>query len=157
LSREKLYESVIEQVRRSQTANQTFDHTVAALLGINQTDFRCVDIIQRSGRITAGDLARDSGLTTGAVTAVIDRLERAGYARRVADPSDRRRVLVEITPELLKKTEEYYGPLAVAAYEAFDGYTDEQLELVRDFHRRGSEINEHMAAKLRERTDRGGS
>lgn len=148
---------MIEQVRRGQTANQTFDHAVADLLGINQTDFRCVDIIQRRERITAGDLAREAGLTTGAVTAVIDRLERAGYARRIADASDRRRVLVEITPELLARTEKYYAPLAEAAYAAFENYTDEQLELVRDFHREGSEINERMAAKLREGTDGGGT
>ena len=157
MSRQKLYQEVIDQVRRSQTANQTFDHAVADLLGINQTDFRCVDVIQRTGRITAGDLARASGLTTGAVTTVIDRLERAGYARRVADPSDRRRVLVEITPKLLRMTEEYYAPLAKAAYEAFESYSDEQLEFVREFHRAGSELNERMAAKLREGMDNRGT
>ena len=157
MSRDQLYEEVIDQIRRSQTANQTFDHAVADLLGINQTDFRCVDIIQRRERITAGDLARESELTTGAVTAMIDRLERAGYARRVADPSDRRRVLVEITPELLQRTEKYYAPLAEAAYEAFNNYTDDQLEFVREFHRAGSELNERMAAKLREETDRQGT
>jgi DNA-binding MarR family transcriptional regulator len=151
--RDRLYEEVIDQVRRSQTANQTFDHAVADLLGINQTDFRCIDIIQRRERITAGDLAREAGLTTGAVTAVIDRLEGAGYARRVADPTDRRRVLVEITPELLERTSKYYAPLAEAAYEAFKDYTDEQLEFVREFHRAGSELNERMAARLREDPD----
>ena len=154
MSREQLIDEVIQQVRRSQTANQTFDLTVGELLGINQTDMRCLDIIQRRGGVSAGDLAREAGLTTGAVTAVIDRLERAGYAQRVADPSDRRRVMVEATPKLLELAEQYYGPLAEASYEAFADLTDEQLELVRDFHRLGSEINERMTAKLREGTDR---
>ena len=149
MSREKLIEELIAAVRRSQTANQTFDHTVAELLGINQTDMRCLDVIQRRGEITAGELARESGLTTGAVTAVIDRLEKAGYAQRVSDPSDRRRVMVEITPELHAMTERYYGPLAEEAHRAFEGYTDDQLRLVRDFHRVGAEVNERMTARLR--------
>ena len=157
MSRDKLIEQVVDAVRRSQTANQTFDHTVADLLGINQTDMRCLDIIQRRGQVTAGELARESGLTTGAVTAVIDRLERAGYAQRVRDTSDRRRVMVEITPELHARTEKYYGPLAEEAHKAFAGYSDEQLRLVRDFHRVGAEVNERMTARLREGTDPPGS
>ena len=72
--------------RAYQTSNDNFDQAIADHLGMNRTDMRCVDLIDQAGGMTAGELARAAGLTTGAVTAVIDRLERAGMARRVADP-----------------------------------------------------------------------
>jgi DNA-binding MarR family transcriptional regulator len=153
LSREKLQEELIGAVRRSQSATQAYDDAVADYLGIDHTAFRCMDIIQRRGRTTAGELAKESGLTTGAVTAVIDRLERAGYARRVADPSDRRRVVVELTPELTQKAEELYGPLAEFGHQMLSRYNDKQLEMLRDFARAGYERNEQMAADLRSKMD----
>jgi DNA-binding MarR family transcriptional regulator len=83
-----------------QVASDIFDDAIANFLGVNRTDARCLDLVGREGRITAGRLAESSGLTTGAVTIVIDRLSSAGYVRRVRDPDDRRKVYVEMTPEL---------------------------------------------------------
>ena len=97
--------------------NDIADQAVADYLGINRTDARCLDIIERLGGVTAGRLARESGLSTGAVTTVLDRLERAGYARRTSDPDDRRRVLVEMTPAAREANEELYRPLVEAATE----------------------------------------
>ncbi len=71
-----------------------FSATVAARAGINSTDLESLDLLRRHGPMTAGRLAGLTGLTTGAITGVIDRLERRGYARREADPADRRRVVV---------------------------------------------------------------
>ena len=85
-----------EQFRISGIQDIAFDDATAERLGINRTDLDCTDIIERHGGITAGELAAEAGLTTGAVTAVIDRLERAGYARRVRDDEDRRRIKVEV-------------------------------------------------------------
>src|SRR5262245_5647173 len=96
-SKEKLIAEVAVEVRRHQIAQDTFDDVAAAFMGINRTDLRCMDIVDRGGRVTAGALARESGLSSGAVTTVIDRLEAAGYVRRVRDEADRRRVLVELT------------------------------------------------------------
>ena len=87
---------------------------MADRLGINRTDMRCLDIIERLDSVAAGRLASEAGLSTGAVTTVIDRLERAGLARRVADPADRRRVLVELTRRRAAATAELYGPLGEA-------------------------------------------
>jgi DNA-binding MarR family transcriptional regulator len=81
------------------------------------------------------------------VTAVIDRLERAGYARRVGDPKDRRRVLVELTP-LAREREVIWGPFSVFK-EILGRYTVAELELLRDFHRMGREHNERRAAEVR--------
>ncbi len=101
--------------------------------------------------MSAGDLARESGLSTGAVTAVIDRLERAGLAQRLADPADRRRVLVELTPETRALIYEFMWPLAELAAKAFASYSEEQLELFIEFTRIGREIQEQHAEWLRAR------
>ena len=93
--------------RAYQTSNDNFDQAIADNVGMNRTDMRCLDLIDQAGGMTAGELARAAGLTSGAVTAVVDRLEKAGMAKRVADPADRRRVRIEVTPRLWELT----GPL----------------------------------------------
>jgi DNA-binding MarR family transcriptional regulator len=128
------------------------DEAVTAVMGINRTDGKILDILDQFGRMSAGELARHSGLTTGAVTAVIDRLERAGYVERVADPGDRRRVLVDVTDKTRKLTWELMGrPLGEAARPLIERYTAEQLELLLDFTRAGRQMQERHAEWLRER------
>jgi DNA-binding MarR family transcriptional regulator len=76
-----------------------FHSRVAEQMGLSATDHKCLDLASRAeGPLTAGRIAELSGLSTGAVTGVIDRLERAGYVRRLRDPHDRRKVLVEVAP-----------------------------------------------------------
>jgi DNA-binding MarR family transcriptional regulator len=95
-----VFEELIDEIRRSQNATDRFDQAVADALGMNRTDMRCIDVLQREGPVTAGRLAEATGLTTGAMTTALDRLERAGYARRTRDAADRRRVVVELTPKV---------------------------------------------------------
>lgn len=155
--RQRLYFELGGEVRANQRATDVIDELICALLGINRTDARCLDILEQGGSMSAGDLARASRLTTGAITAVIDRLERAGYARRVPDPSDRRRVLVEATPKAFETANELmvepmrrlYTPLA-------ERYTDEELRLFIEFTREGREIQESHAEWLRARLDERG-
>jgi DNA-binding MarR family transcriptional regulator len=73
------------------------DEAVAARFGLHRTDLRCLEIVARGGPLSAGALAQQAGLSTSAVTSVIDRVERSGDLRRLSDPRDRRRVLVEVT------------------------------------------------------------
>src|SRR5438552_18607999 len=94
-SRAQLMNELADEVRANQRATAIIDELAGELMGVNRTDGRCLDLLEHRGQMSAGELARASGLTTVAITAVIDRLERAGYARRVADPADRRRVLIE--------------------------------------------------------------
>src|ERR671932_2430246 len=94
----ELFTELLSEVRMSHNATDRFDQAVADALGVNRTDMRCIDVLEREGPVTAGRLAEATGLTTGAITTVIDRLERAGMARRTRDPDDRRRVLVELDP-----------------------------------------------------------
>lgn len=149
--RDELLEELRHEVRAGQRATDHVDEAVAEILGINRTDARCVDILDQHGRMTAGRLATEARLTTGAVTAVIDRLEHAGYARRIPDPSDRRRVLVELTQKLKEKIWELMGPLAQAGVPLIERYSDEQIELVLEFMRFAREVQERHAEWLRER------
>ena len=142
----------IEAIRGWQTDQDMFDEAVALHLGINRTDSRCLDILDRAGRMTAGQLATAARLTTGAVTAVLDRLERAGYVRRVADPSDRRRVLVEVTSQLAKHSAPLYGPLVEEGARWIATYTDDQLETILDFMERNRDVLARHTTRVLEMT-----
>jgi DNA-binding MarR family transcriptional regulator len=150
--KEQLLHELGDEIRASQRATDTVDELVCELLGINRTDGRCLDILDHQGRMTAGRLGELSGLSSGAVTGVIDRLERGGYARRVPDPEDRRRVLVELTEKTQELSWELMGgPMSEAARPIIERYSEKQLELLLAFTRRGREIQERHAEWLRRR------
>lgn len=151
--RAELLGQLAAEVRANQRATDLVDEAAAQLLGTNRTDGRCLDILDQHGRMSAGELAKESNLTTGAITAVIDRLERAGYAQRVADPDDRRRVLVELTARAQELTWEMFGPLAEEAGPLLGRYSDDELRLLIEFHRLGREVQERQAQRLRDRLD----
>jgi DNA-binding MarR family transcriptional regulator len=154
MSRQKreVFEELIYEIRRSQEATARFDQAVADALGLNRTDMRCIDVLQREGSVTAGQLAEATGLTSGAMTTALDRLERAGYARRVRDPSDRRRVLVEASPESLREAEHFYSEHVAQSERLFRQYSQEQLELLLRFVREGREFNELQASRVERET-----
>jgi len=148
----QLYAELGDEVRANQRATDAVDELLAEALGINRTDARCMDILDQRGRMSAGDLAQESRLTSGAITAVIDRLERAGIARRVPDPSDRRRVLVEPTEKAVEFANELMvEPMRRLSMPMAERYSDDDLRLILDFTRRGREIQERHAEWLRER------
>src|SRR3954452_16148019 len=108
---EELVSALTAANRRYQQGTDALDQAASELLGINRTDARCIDIVLLRGRLTAGDLAVAAGLSPGAATTAIDRLERVGYVRRARDSGDRRRVIVEPTERIGELAEEVYGPL----------------------------------------------
>jgi DNA-binding MarR family transcriptional regulator len=93
------------------SASDAFDEALGKVLGLNPTDVRCVDLLDKHGTITAGALADLAGLSTGAVTFLLDRLERAGFVSRVRDLDDRRRVLVELVPLARRQISELHKGL----------------------------------------------
>src|ERR1700730_14935245 len=93
--REPLIARAAACVSEFQDATNAVDQAVADHLGINRTDLQCLGVVTLRGPMTAGAVAEACALTSGSVTAVLDRMERAGYLRRTSDPADRRRVLVE--------------------------------------------------------------
>src|SRR6476660_7809191 len=92
-------DSVLRSLRRVNLQGSFFGQTVAIRFGLSESDIEALAVLIDAGASTAGRLSELTGLTTGAITRVIDRLEQAGFVRRVPDPADRRRVIVEVVPE----------------------------------------------------------
>jgi len=139
-------EEVAAELRAHQTLSDAIDEAAAEVLGVNRTDLRCLDLLDQRGPISAGELAEAAGITTGAVTGVLDRLEALGYARRLRDPSDRRRVVAEMTPKAKRAAMKVYGPLGETYREWAKDYSAEELAQIRDFMRRARELSAaHLA------------
>jgi DNA-binding MarR family transcriptional regulator len=150
LHREAIIEEGGQVFRAYQTSNDNFDQAIADHVGMNRTDMRCLDLIDQAGGMTAGELARAAGLTTGAVTAVIDRLEKAGMARRVPDPADRRRVRLEVTPKLWEQTGPLMMPFISESQAILDDYSTEELERFTAFLRRVIDVQAKHTERIRE-------
>jgi DNA-binding MarR family transcriptional regulator len=145
--RVELIKEFIAAVRASQTATDAFDHAVADYVGLDRTAYRCLDILDQEGPITAGQLAERARLSPGAMTALLDRLEKRGFARRTRDTEDRRRVLVEVTPELRQMAAQLYGTPDEGA-DALARYTNEQLEFLIGFLRGNAAYQEERMRRL---------
>jgi DNA-binding MarR family transcriptional regulator len=137
--RSRLLAQYREQTQLLATATVLFQQAVADRLKLNILHIHCASLLQLMGPMTAGQLAELTGLTTGAVTAMIDRLEGAGYVRREIDPADRRRVLVHAVGEALERDiGALYEPLAQAQAALHAQYSDQDLALLVNFMARTS-------------------
>jgi DNA-binding MarR family transcriptional regulator len=125
------------------------DHAAWEALGVNRNDARCLDVLQEREPMTAGALAEELGLTTGAITTLLDRLERVGFVRRIRDLEDRRRVLVELTRLARERIAELYGPLGELSREALASYGDKDIEMLTEFFRLSTKLNAANAARIR--------
>jgi len=148
-SRSELIQEFIAAIRASQTAVEMLDAAVADHLGLHRTAFRCLDILDQEGPMTVGRLAELARLSPGATTTVVDTLERKGLARRTRDTVDRRRVLVEVTPELGRMGEQLHGSMEEGV-EALSVYTDEQLRFLIEFLRGNVAYQEERMRRLEE-------
>jgi DNA-binding MarR family transcriptional regulator len=146
--REMALDDITDAVRAYQRAVDALDELASRLMGVNRTDARVLDLLEQHGRLTAGEIAAGAGLTSGAVTGVLDRLEKAGYARRVRDQVDRRKVLVEPTPLLDAMAREIYYGIWPRAERAMRNYSDDDLRLVARFLRDATTITDEHAADL---------
>lgn len=148
-TKKDLIDELVAATRANQTATDKMDEAGGLALGINRTDGRCIDLIDQAGRISAGELAAQAGLTSGAMTAVVDRLEKKGYVRRFPDPSDRRRVLLETTDEMKRRSWELWGPLAERGVPHLERLTVAELEVLIRYLRMSTELNEARSAEIR--------
>jgi DNA-binding MarR family transcriptional regulator len=134
-SKEELMNELSQSVQRSGTLTVIHTNAIADKIGLSATEFEAVDIITNNQPVSAGQLATFCGLTTGAVTGLVDRLERAGFVRRKSDPGDRRRVLLEHVqvPQIESKVRQLYQPIAVAYETLLNKYSAEQLEFLLEY------------------------
>lgn len=148
--RAELLEGLVVAGRQLSTATIMFHQAIADRLGLNVTDHKCMDLLLMKGPLTAGELAGLTGLTTGAITAVIDRLEQAGFVRRGDDLDDRRRVVVQAVPKRCREIERLFEPLAATIAELSARYKDEELVVILDFMNRSREGLHQSTVELRQ-------
>ena len=144
-----LREALHRASRQLTNQNGLYTDAVAARLGLNRTDLDCLSILHLTGSATAGELAEITGLTTGAITGVIDRLVHVGYAQREADPADRRRVIVRAVPGSGRPVGELFEPMHHAIERLYDRYSDEELAVLLDLNERLLPIMQEETARLR--------
>lgn len=146
--RADLLEQIGMQVRRMGAQSVLLSQTVAARFGLHQTDLECLDLMIMRGEATAGEISRFVGLTSGATTAMIDRLERAGYVKRAADPRDRRRVIVRVQQNVLEPIGRVYEPIRQAMLDLWEKYDDAQLAVIADFLEKSVDLGVKQAEAL---------
>jgi DNA-binding MarR family transcriptional regulator len=151
VERRRLEEDFLLAMRRAGSVMQLLGQVSADRIGINATDLNCLNIVALTGHMSAGDLARQTGLSTASITGVLDRLEEGGFVRRVRDPHDRRRVIVELGggPGLYK-IGSTFGPVVKAWRAAAASYSDDELRLLLEFQGRVEEIMRGQLARLRD-------
>jgi DNA-binding MarR family transcriptional regulator len=147
--RRALLDTIGALVQRYQDATDEVDEAVAARLRLNRTDLRCLSVLARAGGASASALADAAGLTRGAMTTVLDRLERSGFVRRVWNQPDRRSVRVELSDRAREEIWHLYGPLASEGGRKLRAYTTSQLEAVRRYLEEGVTLQRAHAEKIR--------
>ena len=155
--RQELTAAVLRAVRKESSQAALFSQAVAERLGLAGADVECLEILMEEGRLTVGRLADVTALTTGSATRMVDRLEQAGFVKRVADPADRRRVLVEPAAGLDAKLGAIHASIARAQMELIERYDDGQLRLLVDFLDRSGEVARAETAKMRAPSEEAGA
>ncbi|HEY8526764.1 MAG TPA: MarR family transcriptional regulator [Acidimicrobiales bacterium] len=138
-SRRALLDALAEAGRSHSDATVLFHATVADRIGINPTDHKVMSILERHGPLSAGEIARRTGLASASITALLDRLERRGFVRRRADAADRRRVIVEAAPDGIARFAPYFARRRESLGKLYDAYSDEELTVILDFLQRSTE------------------
>jgi DNA-binding MarR family transcriptional regulator len=133
-ARAALEQAVSHGLRALMARSVVRSHQVAEHTGLNPTDLQCLGLLQLHGPLTAGALARATGLTTSAITAVADRLERSGFARREQDPADRRRVILRANAAEVERTIlPFYEGRSAGQAAVLGRFSDAELGVVRAF------------------------
>jgi DNA-binding MarR family transcriptional regulator len=156
-AREELIASLVGEWNRLGAELVLFSQSVADRLKINVTDLQCLTVVMSAGPMTAGQIAEATGLTTGAITGVVDRLEKAGLVKREGDPADRRRVVVRALPgDVLAASDpavsSAFARLTAATTEQYEGYSDRELQLVVDALARAHPVLLEQVAQLRQQS-----
>jgi len=138
-------------MRRTGSLMQLMGQAAADRIGINSTDLNCLNILSFSGHMTAGELAKATGLTTASITGVIDRLEEAGFVRRERDPHDRRRVVVRLSlDKAVSDVASVFAPMLRDWREMATRYSDDELRLIVDFYGRVEQVFRKHLLRLRD-------
>lgn len=137
-------------VRRTGAIMNFMAQAAADRIGVNATDLACLNILSFAGQMTAGELARETGLTTASITGVVDRLEQAGFVARQRDATDRRRVVVRLNlDKALAEVAPVFAPMLRDWKRMADSYSDDELTLIVGFYGRMQEVLRDHLDRLR--------
>ncbi len=153
MNKKQLIQAINYTFRRTSTETIMFHQAVADALDLNITDHKCMELLNRLGPMTAGKLSELTGLTTGAVTGIVDRLEKAKLAKRTTDPKDRRKIIITLADNktVSKKLWKIFGSMSKAMEEVLSGYNEKELKLFLDFMTNVLEKSQEVRVKLRRR------
>lgn len=148
--RHELLRRMWELGREMSTQTVFLHQAIAQSAGLNATDTKCIDLILRheNERVTAGWLSGQSGLTTGAITHILDRLEKRRYIRRVRDTEDRRRVFIVVNPASLKPLQPKYEAIGIAYMAMLEQFGDAELQLICDYLEKTSEVSKEQLLRF---------
>jgi DNA-binding MarR family transcriptional regulator len=149
MKREELVEALVDMGRQYSTTTVLFHTVLAEVLGLNPSDHKIVDVLTQRGLLTAGQLAEITGLTTGSMTAALDRLEKAQFIKRVNDPNDRRKVLLEVLPNRFPELGELFTPMLKAQDELFARYSESDLALILEYIGESKRLMDEAAIDMR--------
>ncbi len=155
MPRVEITKAIIEKQREMSTETIMFHQGLADVLGLHITDHKCLDLIRQYGAMPAGRLAELTGLTTGAVTGIIDRLEKAGYVTRANDPKDRRRTIIEPTrnKKWERNIETIFIPFHERMHKLLSSYSESELTFLFDVLTKSIELTREESKKLRSHKD----
>ena len=149
MKRTELITAIGNAVQLYQDATDAFDDAACAALGLNRTDLKCLSIIAQRGPVAVGEIGKEAGLTRGAMTTALDRIERAGYARRLRHPNDRRGVLVELTAKARQAIDAIWGEYLRNSDAFFANYTVADLNAILRFLQEGRTTQQLNTARVR--------
>ncbi|MEV5508385.1 MarR family winged helix-turn-helix transcriptional regulator [Streptomyces orinoci] len=148
--RAELLKRINDESRRHYAVYTLFNQAMACHLGLHPTDLQCLSLLEmEDGPLSTGEIARLTGLTPGSATRLVDRLEKAGFAERRADPEDRRRTLVVLAEGAVARVGAAWNGPGSAFRDVLTGYTDEQLAVIGDYLVRTSAVGREQADRLR--------
>lgn len=147
----ELLDSLEEQTRELSTRTVIFHHLIGERLGLNPTDHKCLDVMIRNRtQMTASQIAEETGLSTGAITGVVDRLEKAGYVRRKRDQNDRRLVFINVlVDKAMVKISPIFDPIKQASRSLYSKYNDDELALILDFITNCNKMTQQITTNMK--------
>lgn len=148
MDKQALIQAVLFAGRTMSTAAVMFHSTLAARQGLSATEEKAIELLGRFGPLTAGELSAKSGLAPASITGLIDRLERKGFAARVKDPKDGRRVRVALRPERLSAFVPYFADFVRDLEALLAGYSVEQLEAILHFLSHSTALQQQATARM---------
>ena len=149
-----LLESLTHRLQRYGMRSVLFQQNMAHKIGVSHTDLKSAEILNETGPITAGELSKITGLSTGSVTALINRLEKSGYVKRERDQLDGRRVMIAPIPERQEQIKSHYQSLSTATKELCSAYNEQELILINQFVEEITKIMDKENDKLMSERER---